>query len=804
MRFVDDVRFAARTLRRNPAFSLTIIVVVALGIAINLTLIASLETFLRRVAPGVRARDAVAVLATSSDGSLDVASYRDFVDFRAEATGFASLAAWKSCPANVTVGGETTRVPAMLVSAGYFETLGLVPARGRFFGADEDRRPGQSAVAILAHGYWKRAFGGADVVGRPIVINNRSFVIVGVGPEKFGGTGVAASADVFVPMMMQEHLMPGSGPLLDRRGWSGISIVGELRRGISIEQAEANLVTISSRLAAEHPESNEGRGVRVMPLAAAGLSPGMREVVRRSSAILLLTGLATLGLVCASVANLLLARGVGRARELSVRVALGAGRFAAVHPYVAETMLLSLFGGVAGLAMSSALLHFLRMRATVFSALSIGPVTALAAVLLTAFFGLVCSMIPALASRRIGVQDLRGAAAGTGRSVHRTTGLIVMVQVALSIVLLISAGLFLRSLTELQRVAPGYAMDRLFATGLEVALGEDQPDRVAIVHAQVLEQVRAMPGVERAALGSILPLSGSYDQTRARRSDRPSEEASSVQVQVIGTDYFRTLSIPLLRGREFALEDSGGLRSVVVNQALANRFWGTSDPVGQSIRTGDGDTLQVIGVGGNGRFGSLRDEAGPTIFFYTGQLPSDLLGQMTLFIRTSGDSVTFARDLRATLRRIAPTIPLLAVESFEELRVKSLARERALSMALAISALLALILASVGIYGVLSLAVALRRREIGVRVALGASPRNVIAATMTRGARLAAAGVLAGGGVLVSLRGVITPFLYRTDVMEPTVWAVVMTGLAAAIGAASFVPALRASRVDPAAALKVE
>jgi putative ABC transport system permease protein len=802
MSAIDDVHSAVRTLTRNRAFTLLIVATIGIGVAINLTILTMAEATLFRAAPGVRARDVVSVLGTTRDGDVGSAAFLDFVDYREQSTAFESLAAWKWRNADVTIDGDSTRIGAMLVSAGYFELLGLTAARGRFFRPEEDRVPEEHPVTVLSHAFWRTRYGGEDVLGREILINNRAFRIIGVAPEGFRGTTITDRADLFVPMMMQPLMMPSSGNLLGNRGWSGILVVGRLRRGVDVRAAQADLSAIASRLARAYPNFNEGRGVRLVPLSQSALPPSMRVVARRATTVLLLVGACLLLLVCANVGNLLLARSVRRSRETALRLVLGAGRRGVLRQFATESLLLASAGALAGLALCEGALRILRSAVPMLSPVTIGEAALVAVPVLALLVGLICAIAPMLASSEVQLQNsLRAGTTTTSRAAHRLGAGVVVVQVALSVVLLGGAGLFVRSLQKLREVALGFEAERVLATPLDLSTRTD-PERVNAYYDTVLARVRALPGVSGAALGSQIPLSGNEDGTSARPVERPPDSAIQVGMQIVTPGYFDTLGVVLHRGRDFTNADRGPLRICIVNAALARRFWPDADPIGRRIR-GSGQELEVVGVVADSRFGAVREEAQPMLFLAHAQSASfDLARAMNLFVRGDSESGALMRDVRALLRSIDPTVPMLEMATLATLRDKASQQERTLTIVLVAMSALAVLLSILGIYGVLSLSVAQRTRELGLRIALGASATEVVRGTVRRAILLAGAGALIGSLLLAGASGAIRPFLYGTTPADPLVWLAVAAAILLATVGGSSLPAWRAGHVDPAVALK--
>ena len=770
--------------------------------AVNLTVLATIDMLLFRPVAGFDARDVFAVYSTSQDDGPGVSSYANFVDLRTQSRTFERLAAWKSLPASVTRGDDSFGVRAMLATAGYFETLGLQPQRGRFFTAAEDRVPNDAAVAVLSDAFWRSRFGARDVVGDDLLLNNRPFRIIGITPQRFRGTSATDVAEVFVPMMMQPHLMPSSGYLLERRGWSGISIVGKLRRGAAPASAGAELSTLAARIEAAHPSSDRGLGFVTAPIAEASLPPAMRATAKRVSLILVMVAACTLLLVCANVTNLLLVRTIHRARDLAVRLALGAGRWTLIREFAVESSVLAFAGALFGLALTATLLRVLRASTPLLEGVTITSGTLLVAPLLALLVAALCAAAPLVVMSRSDLQKtLRGMAGMTSRGTQRSTSAMVIVQVALSVILLVSTGVFVRSLFHLRQVVVGYD-EQLVVTTLAFR-SEEAPAAVVAYYDNVLARVRAMPGVEAAAIANSIPLSGDYDSLRATIDG--TDRKFTAGFQIAGAGFFHTLGVPIRRGRDFAASDRGGSPVCIVNESFARKLAPDGNPIGLRLQYAeDKPAVEIVGVVADSRFRELREASDPTMYFAHAQVPdNELARNMSIFIRASAPAAVM-RDLRPVLRSIDARVPVAEIGTLATMRDQASAKEKNLSVVLGAVSLLALGLATLGLYGVLSLSVVQRTRELGIRMALGATSGSIMRLTLGGGARLAAIGTLAAVAAQWALRRVLSPMLFETRVSDPLVWAAVFVCLAVTVAVAGFLPARRASRIDPVEALKYQ
>jgi putative ABC transport system permease protein len=810
---IQELRFTMRTLRRNAGFSLIVVATLAIGIAVNLLLVILVDALLFRSASGYSADGVVAIYGTSPTRDAEVSSYSDFLDFRAENTAFARLAAWKGQTASVTISGGTESARAMLVSAGYFEALGLAPLRGRFIAPAEDRTANGDPVAVITESFWRsRLAGDEQAVGRELTINDLPFRIIGVLPAGFHGTLISDRAEIFVPMTMQPHMMPSSGNLLGNRGWSGVNLIGRLKPGVSLEAARANLALLAAQLAKQYPDTNEGRGVALMPLSRAALPPSMRAVVVKSSAALAAIGVTFLLLICMSVANLLLVRSVARGREVAIRLALGAGRFRVARQFTIEALLLAACGAFAGTLACWFVLRMLRASVPLLGSVTFNGAALVAVPVLAILTGLISAVAPAFAASSSRLQTaLRTTGVAGGRGFASFAGGLVVVQVALSLFLLVSAGLLVRSLMNLRSLATGYDTEHLLVTDLDLSRRTAPQSHAEAYFRTVLERVRAIPNVGDAALGNEAPLTGGGDTLGVWKEGAEQRGSVSVAAQVVGEGYFRTLGTPLVRGREFATRDGRGAPPVaIVNQKLARELWQTDDVVGRRVSTTGpgGPFLEIVGVVSDSRFSSLRDAAVPTVYAPQAQMIEvypELAKRATLFVRTSeGDPSSLMRDLRALLRAIDAGVPLADIRTVASLRAEATMQEGMLSVSATGLSALALLLAGLGLYGVMSFSVVQRTRELAIRSALGATGAEIVRIIMLRGAVLTLAGIAAGIVVFLAARRFFAAFLYETHSTDPTVWLIVATVLALTMTAATWLPSRRASRIDPAAALQCD
>ncbi|HEV3469184.1 MAG TPA: ABC transporter permease [Pyrinomonadaceae bacterium] len=813
---LKDIRFALRRLLKSPGFLLTAVASLALGVGANTAIFSLVNTALLRPLPAHRPERLYSLAVSGAGGSMLAFSYPAYRDYRDRSGEVLSgLFATRLAPMSLSRGGDNQRLWGYLVTGNYFDVLGVAAERGRTFTPEEDAAPLTHPVAVISHACWRHRFGSdPDVVGREITLNGRAFRVVGVAPEGFKGTEVVYTPEIWVPMMMQEWVEPGNA-WLERRTTQNIFATGRLRDGVSPEQAEAALNLLAAQLGREHPETDEGQKITLMPPGF--IVPQLRGAVLSFAAVLMgVVGLVLL-LACVNLANLLLARAQGRRREIAICLAMGAGRFRLVRQLLTESAVLALAGGAVGLLLAVWILDLVAafkppIDIPVWIDLAVDwrvMLFALGASLLTS---LVFGLAPALQATRPelipALKDL-GAQAGRGRSRLRS-GLVVA-QVALSLVLLVAAGLVVRALQQLQTASPGFEVENGLVLNYDLARqGYEQP-RGEQFHRQVVERVEALPGVRSASLTDLFPLSLNYSSTNVQAEGQAAARGANVpqaMVASVGPDYFPTMGIPLLAGRDFApTDDAEAPRVVVVNEALARRFFPGPDPaaaaVGRRLTFGgpEGPFSQIVGVARDGKYWTMGEAPQPFVYFPLAQSYSSTV---TMVVRAEGDPAALAAAVRRAVRDLDPNLPLYDVKTIEEHLALSLFPARVAATLLGAFGLLALLLAAVGVYGVVSYAAARRTREIGIRMALGAQAADVLRLVGGRGMLLVAAGVAVGLLAALALTRFMESLLYGVSATDPAVFALVVALLGFVALLACYVPARRATKVDPVVALRHE
>jgi putative ABC transport system permease protein len=817
----NDLRYAGRTMRKNRLFALFVILTLGLGIGANTTVFTVVNTLILNPLPVPdSSRLAAVAMAESKTTSKTAAplpiSYPNLKDYQAANEVFTSLAGYTS-PRLLTLQsrGGPEHIFAELVTGNYFSTLGIRPALGRFFLPGEDSAPGAHPVAVLNYATWQQRFGGApDIIGRTLRVNDLIFTVVGVGPPHFIGLNAIFGPDLWIPAAMTERLLPNEmGQALSARSKGVFQGVGRLRPGISRSRAQADLAAIAAGLARQYPEVNKGHTATVRPIAdVLFVSNGGSIPVRFVGALLLLVTGIVLLIACSNVANLLLARAAARRQEIAVRLAIGASRARLIRQLLTESMLLGLLAGGAGLLMGYAgiqLLWFNRWEvAANLVAPRLDPAVFIYTLAVSLMAGLAFGIIPAMRAAAIGsAEALKEEARSIGASRHRISLANVLLggQVALSFLLLVMAGLFLRSIGRAYVIDPGFQTAHLatFMTNPGQA-GYDKP-RTKAFYKEVSQRVAALPGIQSAAWASNVPLwgqavSGLQVEGRAQRSK--ADTISSI-VNTVGLDYFETAGVRIDRGRAFTEMDREDSAPVaIVNEKLAQDYWPGQSALGKRIGLpGEKIMRQVVGVARTVNYSNVGEAPQRCVYVPLEQRYSDA---MILYIRSQGDPGPLLLAVEHEIRAAGPGVSVDFIRTGRRIIEDNLFQAKMGVTLLSVFGLLALGLAGIGLYGIMAYAVNCRTREIGVRMALGATPASVLRLMLRRGMSLVAAGVLLGGSAAWAAGRLLSRMLYGVSAGDPLSFAGAALVLVAVALAACYLPARRASRLDPLAALRQE
>jgi len=807
---LQDIRFGFRQLMKQRGFAALAIISMALGIGANTSIFSLVDTVLLRplaVKAPSRLVELYGTLHNGADWSLQ--SYLNYKDYRDRNTVLSGLFVYRVVVSSLTVNNSSQRVWGYLVSGNYFDVLGVKPMLGRAFLPEEDQTPDSHPVAVISYNCWQHRFGGdPSIVGKRVEFNSRPFAIIGVAPKGFLGTEVAYDPEMFIPVMMATAIEPGSR-WLERRDNSNLFTVGRLKPGVSEAQAKAELETITAQMAKDYPE-NVGRGIR---LGKPGLFiPDIENSVFAFTGVLAAVGALVLLLACVNLASLLLTRATERRKEIALRLAIGASRQRLVRQLLTESILISLSGGAAGVMLAAFInsaVRGIRLPSDItllFDLRTDWRVLTFALVLSIAT-GILFSLIPALQSSNPQlVPALKDESSMAGFHRSRLRNGLVVAQVSLSLVLLISAGLIVRSLQAAQKMRPGFNPENAVAISFDVSLQGYNEERGRAFQKQVLERARALPQIENAALTDNLPLGLNYNDNTIYIEGSEFKGASTLPIAIpFGSSpgYFDVMGIPL-RGRDFR-DDENKLedRVAIVNETFAKKFLNGADPIGRRFNWHGPDDpfFEIVGVVPAGKYNSLGEDPKPAV--YT-PLYRDYNGGVTLVARTHGDPRAVLNDLRKLVHELDPSVSVYSMKTLRQHLGTSLFPARMAAIALGSFGVLALILAAVGIYGVMSHVVAGRTREIGLRMALGAQLSDVQKLILKQGMFLAAIGSL--GGLMVALAGarMMKSLLYGVSSSDPITFACVALLLLNVALLACWIPARRASRVEPMIALRAE
>jgi putative ABC transport system permease protein len=807
----QDLRYGVRVLRKNKGFAAVAAITLALGIGANTAIFSVVNAAILRPLPYPHPGRLAILWGNVKRARVERrgASYPDYIDWRDQARSFETMAAFTDNKFALTGIDTPERISGEYVSQSYFSLLGIQPALGRTFSPAEDRVPQRDAVVVLSDGTWKNRFGGDPaMVGHTIQLDGHSYTIIGIAPPGF--RGLTDEAELWVPFVMS-----GTAQDLTERGTRGFEVLARLHNGVSFARAQADMDAISLRLARAYPGTNEARGVEISPLE--------REILGDMHKPLLIL-LAAVGFVlliaCTNVANLLLARSEARQREIAMRIALGASRQRVLRQLLAESAVLVTLGCLAGLILA----HFGARTLMAASPVtfpsyvhpSLDPVVTLFTVLICCSVGLVLGLAPATHVRTAGVHDALKQSSGRSAGSHggrRFRNALVVVEISFSMLLLIGAGLLIRSLERLATLNPGYDPSHLLA--LRVSLpglppANDRPDAGLVVTAdEILRRVSQLPSVQAASISTDVPLGGesAVFYTAEGQPAMDAHTTPRAYFHRVSPDFFKTLRTPFIAGRAFTEDEvHHGANAVIATESLVKRFWSGSDPIGKRIKIGGLSStrpwLTIVGVVHDLKYRGLPDNptADPDLF----QIFNERSRDFSVLVRTSLDPSAIAPAVRNTLRQAEPSILIYDSATMEDFIGHETARPRFTGWLMAIFAGIALALAIIGIYGVVSYGVSRRTREIGVRIALGANRPQVLRMVVGSGMESVVVGLLLGTVAALALTRLIGTLLYGVTPSDPLTYGAAALTLAATALLACLMPALRAARIDPAVTLRNE
>jgi putative ABC transport system permease protein len=806
---VQDLRYGLRLLMKSPMFTAVAVLTLALGIGINTAIFSVINALLLRPLDGVsdpgrlvRISRQYADRRWPSDSS-----YPDYLDYRTQATTLSGVALTTPTAFHISASSRTERVDGEMISSNYFDVLGVGAAYGRLITPADDIESGAADGAVLSYRLWQRLFGGSpSVVGMPIALDGHSFVVVGVANERFTGAQIGTPRDVWVSVRTLRRTNPRRAVLLDNRHASWVQLFGRMTPSVTMDEARSQLSTIAARLESDHPDTNARARVRVDP--GLGRDVEVEEPLRAFASLPFAAATVVLLIACANVAGLLLARSASRRREVATRLALGAGRLRVVRQLLTESTLLALAGGGAGLLVGRWLTVWLQRllperylfltfdldfgvdwRVFLFT-LTVATVTAV-------LFGL----LPAVQASRPDVVAALKASRGSRSGGLGTTarGTLVMAQVALSLMLLVAAGLCVRTLQNAAAIDTGYDLDHVLTARLDLAKQSYSEARGRVFQQQLIERLQAMPGVEAAGLAVTLPLNDGRWEDGIRRAGDPARVQTFFNV--VSTRYLDAMHIPIVLGRRFADSDGdSSARVTIVNQRLAQVLWPNRSPVGETV-TYKGQALEIVGVARDIKGRNLLEPPGPMLYLPLSQAYEPAV---ILHVRAALEPTQLTAVVQREVARLDATLPLYSVKMLDDHLRATLTPQRLLAYVISSFGVLALVLAVVGLYGLLSYTVTERSAEIGVRVALGADKAQIVTLFLSQGMRTAAAGIAVGLAAAVVVTRLMKSVLFGVSPLDPVS---LVAGSLLLIGAsflACYVPARRAARSDPNTALRYE
>ena len=819
----QDIRHGARVLLRSPGFTLVAVLSLALGIGANTTIFTVINAVLLNPLP-VRDISRLVELDTI-DTKTHVGfaraeklgmSFPNFQDYRRQDEVFSGLAAIIPIPLTWSNGVEPRQVNGNLVSANYFDVLGLKPASGRFFFSGEDTKLSGNNVAVISYAFWTNKMGSDPAaVGKDLRLNSMAYTIIGVAPRGFKGTFTFAGAEeIWIPTSMYTQVLSGLfKDFFNDRRFLGTFAVGRLKPGIALGQAEASLRTVATRLEKEYPKDNAGRSVALTPLADAAVGVNQHDQFALAGVVMMTVVGLVLLIACVNLANLLLARAAKREKEMGLRAALGASRNRLMRQMLTECMMLSLLGGAAGLLLAYAGRGVLWSFRPPFIQQNDIELSLDAHVLLFTFgiavlTGILFGVAPAIKASVPNLMETlkiggRGGSIGWGRNNLRS--LLVVSEIALSLVALVGAGLFLRSMRDAQKLDPGFESRNLFVMNVDLGALHYDEGRGQQFFRSAIERAAAVPGVQSATIASNAPLGGGFARTVFPEGQDESTgfRGTLTQLDDVTPGFFDALRIPLLRGRVFTDADRKETTPVaVVNEAMVKRFWPDQDPIGKRFHFfGDPTLLQVVGVVRNSVVDTIGEEPVPLAYLPITQAYSPAV---TIQVRTSGRPEPVISGVRAQIQQLDNNLAITGVQTIGEVMDQGLWAPRMGAALLGLFGGLALILAALGVYGVLSYSVNQQTREIGIRMAMGADRRNVLGLVIGQGLKLAAVGLVAGIAIALLLARQLSSLLFGVNAYDPLTFLSVATILMVVAFFACYIPALRATRVDPLTALRYE
>ena len=812
---LKDIRYAIRSLLKRPGFVAIAVITLALGIGANTAIFSLVNAVLLRSLPVEQPGQIVSVAMRGKDDSMSAWSFPNYRDFRDRNETLSGLLVYRFVPLSLSRGAGNERIWGFEVSGNYFDVLGVKAIKGRTFLPEEDKTPLSHPVAVLSYNSWQRRFGGdPEIVGKDVVLNDHQFRVIGITPEGFKGTEMVYTPEIWLPAAMMEWVEPGAKWLEDRNTRNFFAN-GRLKPGVDARQAEASLNLLALQLAKEYPDTNEGQTVKIVP--AGFLIPELRGAVVSFTWVLMgAVGLVLL-VTCTNLAGLMLARATDRKREIAIRLAMGANRLRLIRQLLTESVLLSVVGGVAGVLLAYWMIEaLLAFKPPIDFPLALDVEVdwrvLLFSLTVSLIAGAVFGLAPALQATRAGLsQALRETSAQGGAARTRLRSVLVVAQIAISLVVLIAAGLVVRTLQQLQTMNPGFDPQNGVTMSFDLGLQGYDEDRGQQFYKQLTERVKSLPGVKSATVSSYIPLSLNYNSRNIFVEGQPAERGENVPLSMnasAGPGYFETMGTPLIHGRGFTDQDQAKTELVaVVNETFVKRLLphvsSSAEAVGKRISFGaaSGPYMRIVGVVRDGKYFNIAEE--PRSFIWA-PMTQDYNSTGILTVRTEGNPESLIGAVRKEVQALDPNLPLFDVKTLTEHMRLALFAPKIAAMVLGVFGLVALLLSAIGIYGITSYTVAQRTHEIGIRLALGAQLSDVLKLVLSHGLKLTIIGAVLGlFGAFVATRA-ITSVLYGVSATDPLTFVLVSGLLIGVALLACYVPSRRATKVDPLVALRNE
>ncbi len=809
----QDLKFGFRQLIKSPGFSIVAVLSLALGIGANTAIFSLVNLVLFRQLPVPNPEQVVSVSALLKDGGMDVHSYLNYLDLSNRSDAFSGLLAYRFAPMSLSRNGNNEKVWGYLVSGNYFDVLGVKAVRGRFFQPEEDKTRLTHPVAVISHSLWQTRFGGEEnVIGNDIIINGRKFKVIGITPAEFKGTEMIYTPEVYVPFAMQKWIEP-ENDYLDTRDSHNLFVVGRMKNGVTSEQADASVKLVASQLAKDYPNDNDGLHFQVIPPGF--ILPQIRDGILGVSAALMGLVALVLLIACTNLANLLLARASERSKEIAIRLSIGASRVRVIRQLLTESVMLAVVGGLFGILLAGWIIDLIiglkpPIDIPMTLELHVDWRVLIFSMVISVFTGIVFGLIPALQSTKTDlVTALKDVVSQSGvrRSWLRSS--LVVAQIAVSLFLLVAAGLTLRALQQLRTMNPGFNPENAVTMSFDLSLQGYESDSGNQLRKQLLNRIESLPGVQSASVTDFMPLSMNYNGTQVLIEGAAQERGVNAPTTMnasVGLKYFESIGTPVVSGRDLNEQDQEGItRSAVVNETFARKFFPGANPnqnaIGKQFRTDtNGKLWQIVGVAKDGKYWSIGEEPTSFVWFPLGKQ----LSFNTLIVRTTVQPEALIGAINSEFRALDPNLPVTNIKTMKEHMSLSLFPARAVAALLTAFGLLALALAAIGIYGVMSYSVAQRTREVGIRMALGAQREDVLRLVLRQGLTLAAIGMGIGLAAALVLTRLLSNLLYGVSTTDAVAFIGVSLLLGLVVVIACLIPASRAANVDPMVALRYE